>query len=458
MSINIYSPSTQDKALMCIQRALMLLNTHLDTFRRRYAYHLRRWALEGKEFGTHSALRNDGIGPSIRIVLQPGGLPDKSVLHLHTTDFVADLKAEIAKWWEILQGGAKSSGTVAPVLGLYLEGPLRIITQGQEITAEYDERTLADVGFKDNQMVYVSLGGRSGRRRDPSDHPSLQPAPPKECLPTLLLLQQNYFEELFKLMQKLGDMYVPGGNGKMEPHTKAQLLSRRVWDILAMLPTNPDILNRFKNLGTQIEKSKLHESNSRESGGTDSGTEHSSEQTLESAAALNQIQCLLDPKNLQKFMYSLHIVESLTKVRHTGCCSSYEGNAKTLSIKGKNTIQSKILTQKLKPSDVNAVKNASNNKENENKDPQLNCIKQEQKEDMQKLIEKGKDSKEQKNTIESGSVSTYVRNDNGNASQQWKETFIKLGGLRHLFDIFMTGVLQSDSHYENEWRMDCLAR
>lgn len=57
------------------------------------------------------------------------------------------------KRWETLQGGAKSSGVAAPVLGLLLsEGPLRIITQGQELTSDYDERSLGDAGFKDNQV------------------------------------------------------------------------------------------------------------------------------------------------------------------------------------------------------------------------------------------------------------------------------------------------------------------
>lgn len=83
---------------MCVQRALMLLNTHLETFRRRYAYHLRRWALEGKGIGSHSNLRNETLGPPIRIILQPAGLSEKSILHLHANDLVADLKAEIAKW------------------------------------------------------------------------------------------------------------------------------------------------------------------------------------------------------------------------------------------------------------------------------------------------------------------------------------------------------------------------
>ena len=83
---------------MCVQRGLLLLNTHLETFRRRYAFHLRRWAIEGKGIGSHSNLKNEGAGPAIRIVLQPAGLSEKSVLHMHGCDLIADLKAEISKW------------------------------------------------------------------------------------------------------------------------------------------------------------------------------------------------------------------------------------------------------------------------------------------------------------------------------------------------------------------------
>lgn len=220
------SPAIEDQSIMCVQRALMLLNTHLETFRRRYAYHLRRWALDGKGIGSHSALRSEGPGPPIKIYLQPGGLPDKSVLHLYQTDLIAELKAEIAKWWETMQGSVKTnnSGQTAPVLGhLLSDGPLRIITQGQEITSEYDERSLIDVGFKDNQMVYVSQGGRGGRRRDHStEHPSMLPAPSKDRLPTVLLLQSPYFEQLFKLMQTLGDMKMVRKGGNLQ-HTQAQV-------------------------------------------------------------------------------------------------------------------------------------------------------------------------------------------------------------------------------------------
>lgn len=62
------------------------------------------------------------------------------------------LKLNLFYRWENLQG-TSNSGVSAPVLGLLLsEGPLRIITQGQELTSEYDERSLGDAGFKDNQV------------------------------------------------------------------------------------------------------------------------------------------------------------------------------------------------------------------------------------------------------------------------------------------------------------------
>lgn len=466
----------------------MLLNTHLDTFRRRYAYHLRRWALEGKGFGSHSALRNDAIGPPIRVILQPGGLPDKSVLHLHTTDLVADLKAEIAKWWETLQGGAKQTGAEAPVLGLLLsEGPLRIITQGQEITSEYDERSLADVGFKDNQMVYVSLGGRSVRKKEPNDHPSLQPPPPKECLPTVLLLQPNYFEELFKLMQTLGDMKSPNKSG---PNTKAQLLSRRVWDILAMLPTSADILNKFKTLA-RLEMSTI---------GTESG---SNGDKMDITISMDdkfqqQIQELLDPNNLQKFMYSLHIVESLSKAKpHTGCCGN-ENNLKVIQPKPKS-MYSKLhqRQQKAQQEQKKAVKAAaaaaaaaaSSSTTATSTTTAVSPVAS--VEELKEIVDATVSASDEQKSVESKSelsntiemlLETKTIAESpcekesmaavGDKKQpqpnkvipttapiRWNDIFIRRGGLRHLFDIFMSGMLQSENGGDdcNEWRNDCLA-
>lgn len=71
------------------------------------------------------------------------------------------------------------------------------------------------------------------------------------------------------------------------PHTKAQVLSRRVWDILTLLPTNPTLLRGFQQLDSEMK-----------------------------------LQELLDPASPQKLMYSLYIVESL----------SHRPNQNTLSV------------------------------------------------------------------------------------------------------------------------------
>ncbi|CAG2184313.1 unnamed protein product, partial [Oppiella nova] len=117
------------------------------------------------------------------------------------------------------------------------DGPLRLLTQGQEITHDFDEKQLAEVGFKDMQIVFVSVGmARSFRKfRDHSEPASTLPPPPKDRIPSILLLQPQNFEKLFTLMQQLGAH-------KTAIHIKAQVLSRRVWEIIQMLPTSPNLL------------------------------------------------------------------------------------------------------------------------------------------------------------------------------------------------------------------------
>lgn len=63
-------------------------------------------------------------------------------------------------------------------------------------------------------MVYISVGAsRQKKRGEANETPSALPPPPRECLPTLLLLLPNYFEQLFTLMQTLSAMktQVKGG-------------------------------------------------------------------------------------------------------------------------------------------------------------------------------------------------------------------------------------------------------
>uniref|UniRef100_A0A2H1VQW4 ubiquitinyl hydrolase 1 n=1 Tax=Spodoptera frugiperda TaxID=7108 RepID=A0A2H1VQW4_SPOFR len=131
-------------------------------------------------------------------------------------------------------------------------------------------------------------------------------------------------------------------------HTKAQLLSRRVWDILQAVPNNPTLLEAFQN----PSESKLPE--------------------------------LLDPTSPQKLMYSLHIIDKLSS-NNSGATNVKENTVSTLS----------------------------------------------------PLVTNDKNEEEKA------------------AVENWNELFIKKGGLRLLYDIMMSGVLQRND--DTEWRQDCLA-
>ncbi|KAF7284487.1 hypothetical protein GWI33_022078 [Rhynchophorus ferrugineus] len=325
--------STEESSLLCIQRALLLMKTHIETFRKRYAYHLRKWALEGRGIESHSAAIGERSSTPIRIVVQSGGTLEKCTLEMMATDYVADLRAEIVKWWEGLKKiNAQEDNLDSPSTSHSNKKPdtwIRIITQGQELSIECDEKTLQEIGFKDNQITYISEGmSRNMKKREILDAPSMQAAPPRDCLPALLLLQPNYFEQLFLLMRTLSSMKIVVKGGRVIPHTKAQVLSRRVWDILSLMPTSPKLLQGFQKLDIPLSE-------------------------------------LLDPSSAQKLMYSLYIVESLSA--------------------------------------------RMPNKYGEDED------------------------------------------------EPWTRKFIQNGGLRHLYDIFMSGVLQQDGGDGSDWQQDCLA-
>lgn len=87
----------------------------------------------------------------------------KTPLELSLTDLVAELRAEVARWWEGLHKqqmqrhqaeGGKGSSLLSPILGAMLgDGPIRMITLGQELTVDMDEKTLGEMQFKDMQVI-----------------------------------------------------------------------------------------------------------------------------------------------------------------------------------------------------------------------------------------------------------------------------------------------------------------
>jgi len=91
-----------------------------------------------------------------------------------STDLVAELRAEVTRWWELTckhrreqeaastsasqtsQLLSSTSSVITPILGAMLvEGPVRMITLGQELSVDVDEKTLAEMQFKDSQVTAV---------------------------------------------------------------------------------------------------------------------------------------------------------------------------------------------------------------------------------------------------------------------------------------------------------------
>ncbi|XP_023268188.1 ubiquitin carboxyl-terminal hydrolase 34 [Seriola lalandi dorsalis] len=258
-------------SLTSIERGLLMLKTHLEAFRRRFAYHLRQWQIEGTGISSHLKALSDKQSLPLRIVCQPAGLPDKMTIEMYPSDQVADLRAEVTHWYENLQkeqmnqqAQLQEFGQSSRQAGDFpggLMGPVRMISSGHELTTDYDEKTLHELGFKDMQMVFVSLGApRRERKGEGIQLPaSCLPPPQKEHIPMLLLLQEPHLTTLFDLLEMLACFKPPSPNAEKvhespesarceELHLHAENLSRRVWELLMLLPTCPKMLQAFQNI------------------------------------------------------------------------------------------------------------------------------------------------------------------------------------------------------------------
>ncbi|XP_033860381.3 ubiquitin carboxyl-terminal hydrolase 34 isoform X3 [Acipenser ruthenus] len=258
-------------SLTIIERGLLMLKTHLEAFRRRFAYHLRQWQIDGKGISSHLKALSDKQSLPLRIVCQPAGLPDKMTIEMYPSDQVADLRAEVTHWYENLQKEQMNQQAQLQEFGQSsrqgdfpggLMGPVRMISSGHELTTDYDEKTLHELGFKDMQMVFVSLGApRRERKGEGVQLPaSCLPPPQKDNIPMLLLLQEPHLTTLFDLLEMLASFKPPFGERSVEDtesarceelHLNAENLSRRVWELLMLLPTCPNMLQAFQNISEE---------------------------------------------------------------------------------------------------------------------------------------------------------------------------------------------------------------
>ncbi|KAK6998655.1 ubiquitin carboxyl-terminal hydrolase 34-like isoform X2, partial [Biomphalaria glabrata] len=243
--------------LSVIQRGLVLFKHHLDAFRQRYAYHLHMWQLDNVGISSHLPANKQ---QTINIFLQNTDMSDKAQIEMHPSNLVSELRAEVTHWWEDIQKQqpkqTATSGIMSPLLGHMLgEGPLRMISSGQELFVDMDERTLGDLHMSDGQHVFVSIGAnRQQRKSDGSIPSSGLSVPDRKKLPMNLLIAEPHFDHLFKLLEQLSDPSAQLENVERERkasiQAEARRLSRDVWELLMMLPTNESLLNGFMNIST----------------------------------------------------------------------------------------------------------------------------------------------------------------------------------------------------------------
>ena len=115
----------------------------------------------------------------------------------------------------------------------------------QEIPFEYDEKRLCEVGFKESHINHITFHTCKHTLSKTFDLFPLSISTEffnsfKSKNSRNLLLESYNFELLFTLMQQLDMINIA--------NLKARILSRNIWEIVQMLPTSSEILNRFDRL------------------------------------------------------------------------------------------------------------------------------------------------------------------------------------------------------------------
>ncbi|XP_033629048.1 ubiquitin carboxyl-terminal hydrolase 34-like isoform X1 [Asterias rubens] len=429
--------TSQDSSLLVLQRGLILLKTHLEAFRKRYAYHLRQWQLQGRGITNHKRHLLEGHSQTLRVVCQLAGMTEKFTVELSSSDLVADLRAEVTHISEQFQqqqhqqqqqqacpeqedapsqkqppamGFAGLTGALS-ASSLQGQRPVRMISVGHELTPDLDEKNLKEMGFCDLQLVFVSFGAiRRERKRDGMDQPaSCLPPPPQAKLPMMLLLQEPHFGCLFHLLQQLNELQ----GEKQDVETaqellgRTQMLSRNVWHLLMLLPTSSDMLNKFKVLVSPSEADKDLKDDQAEVLADKKAATKEDISATPTATQANWPE-LLDVSNTHKLLYSLQIVESLGQ-------PDRKKRGKSLACVGRGDHSPLPSSSEFGTIDLKGIQLSQS-------EP---CL-------------------------------STAGSDDGRES--WNVMFVESGGLKHLFNIFMSGNLEAKSgQHWNLWQQDCLA-
>lgn len=285
-----------------MQKIIILIRTHLEVFRAHWSFYLRMLQLNNEaDLVSHRLNAYDvKITMTIRLVCQAASTLEKTTIEMQAGDFVGELRAEIAKWFYNTVDRAFWSGELEPTSSpesssqsstsssattthtqeesIEKEKPsmtskfqssgntdlsidtefllsnyrsLRLLSANSEIPFEWDERQINEFDFKEMQVIYV-VADTSALVDRSNDLP--EPVwVPKTEIPSVLLLRYEYFERLMEAGRFLGSFR----SKNIDLVNRAKALSRRVWEIIQILPTCPHYKEDLKRCGMPDEDWRL---------------------------------------------------------------------------------------------------------------------------------------------------------------------------------------------------------
>lgn len=303
---NSTSLSASSQALDIMQKVILLIRTHLEVFKAHWSFYLRILQLNSEaDLLSHRLSAYDiKFTMTIRLICQAASSMDKTTIEVQASDFIGELRAEIVKWWysQVDRGyfeqsnsfspssssPSSSSSSTASARGdskgkqdvpkpstfgrrrlaknslrqldsftaflLTNHHSLRLLSHNQEIPFDWDERQINELDFKDMQVIYV-LNDVKNTNIDSADDLNSEKSeespqvdyyfPEPNSIPSIVLQSQEYFEHLMEANHFLGTFHYENPDST----NKAKTLSRRVWEIIQILPTCPHYKEDLKRCG-----------------------------------------------------------------------------------------------------------------------------------------------------------------------------------------------------------------
>eukprot|EP00794_Sanderia_malayensis_P020521 gene20521-22540_t len=208
-----------NESLRTIQQILTILKSHLEAYWKRFTYHIHMWQLSGYNFEGHQPrIRSTGSKEQpLRVLCQPAGFSEKACFRLSSYDLLAKLRAEITHWCVKLQ--SEHDEKERPQVAQPLQPPFRLISHGHELTPDLDHKALGELGIKDQQLIFVSVSHpRKDRLQNGSQVPaSLQRSPDMDASPMVQLLKEDNFSLFFNLLDLLHKTRLTKDNNENSP-------------------------------------------------------------------------------------------------------------------------------------------------------------------------------------------------------------------------------------------------